>query len=339
MQHPRYWINSNENGLYCEALDAYIDPVNPVHRAIITHGHADHARPGHGEVYATPETMAIMRIRYGDNHAEKQIELNYSNNISLRNGSLMFKPAGHILGSAQAVIDHSDHRLVLSGDYKRSHDPTCAAFEVTQCDVFVSEATFGLPVFKHPPINQEVNKLLTSLALFPERCHLVGVYALGKCQRVILALRELGYHKPIYMHGALLKLCELYSSYGVTLGDMIPVTEVESLKSLAGEIVLAPPSALHDRWSRKLPNVMTAMASGWMQIRARSKQRKAELPLIISDHCDWPELLQTLKQVNPQEVWVTHGREAALVHQAQLMGYQAKALSLIGRSDGDDDGE
>jgi putative mRNA 3-end processing factor len=310
-----------------------------VHRAIITHGHADHARPGHGEVYATPETMAIMRIRYGDNHAEKQIELNYSNNISLRNGSLMFKPAGHILGSAQAVIDHSDHRLVLSGDYKRSHDPTCAAFEVTQCDVFVSEATFGLPVFKHPPINQEVNKLLTSLALFPERCHLVGVYALGKCQRVILALRELGYHKPIYMHGALLKLCELYSSYGVTLGDMIPVTEVESLKSLAGEIVLAPPSALHDRWSRKLPNVMTAMASGWMQIRARSKQRKAELPLIISDHCDWPELLQTLKQVNPQEVWVTHGREAALVHQAQLMGYQAKALSLIGRSDGDDDGE
>jgi putative mRNA 3-end processing factor len=310
-----------------------------VHRAIITHGHADHARPGHGEVYATPETMAIMRIRYGDNHAEKQIELNYSNNISLRNGSLMFKPAGHILGSAQAVIDQSDHRLVLSGDYKRSHDPTCAAFEVTQCDVFVSEATFGLPVFKHPPINQEVNKLLTSLALFPERCHLVGVYALGKCQRVILALRELGYHKPIYMHGALLKLCELYSSYGVTLGDMIPVTEVESLKSLAGEIVLAPPSALHDRWSRKLPNVMTAMASGWMQIRARSKQRKAELPLIISDHCDWPELLQTLKQVNPQEVWVTHGREAALVHQAQLMGYQAKALSLIGRSDGDDDGE
>lgn len=337
MQHPRSWINSNENGLYCEALDAYIDPVNPVHRAIITHGHADHARPGHGEVYATPETMAIMRIRYGDNHAEKQIELNYSDNISLRNGSLMFKPAGHILGSAQAVIDHSDHRLVLSGDYKRSHDPTCAEFEVTQCDVFVSEATFGLPVFKHPPINQEVNKLLTSLALFPERCHLVGVYALGKCQRVILALRELGYHKPIYIHGALLKLCELYSSYGITLGDIIPVTEVENVKSLAGEIVLAPPSALHDRWSRKLPNVMTAMASGWMQIRARSKQRKAELPLIISDHCDWPELLQTLQQVNPQEVWVTHGREAALVHQAQLMGYQAKALSLIGRSDGDDD--
>lgn len=337
MQHPQYWINTNENGLYCEGLDAYIDPVNPVHRAIITHGHADHARAGHGEVYATPETMAIMRIRYGDNHAEKQIELDYGDKMALHRGQLMFKPAGHILGSAQAVIDHSNHRLVVSGDYKRSYDPTCAAFEVTPCDVFVTEATFGLPIFKHPPIDQEVNKLLSSLALFPERCHLVGVYALGKCQRVILALRELGYHKPIYIHGALLKLCNLYSSYGIVLGDIIPVTELENLKSLAGEIVLAPPSALNDRWSRKLPNVMTAMASGWMQIRARSKQRKAELPIIISDHCDWSELLQTIRQVDPQEVWVTHGREAALVHQAQLMGYQAKALSLIGRSDGNDD--
>jgi putative mRNA 3-end processing factor len=337
MQHPQYWINTNENGLYCEGLDAYIDPINPVHRAIITHGHADHARAGHGEVYATPETMAIMRIRYGDDHAEKQVELNYGDNIALHRGRFMFKPAGHILGSAQAVIDYSNHRLVVSGDYKRSYDPSCAAFEVTPCDVFVTEATFGLPVFKHPPIDQEVNKLLSSLALFPERCHLVGVYALGKCQRLILALRELGYHKPIYMHGALLKLCDLYSSYGIALGELIPVKELENLKSLAGEIVLAPPSALNDRWSRKLPNVMTAMASGWMQIRARSKQRKAELPIIISDHCDWPELLQTIRQVDPQEVWVTHGREAALVHQAQLMGYQAKALSLIGRSDGNDD--
>jgi putative mRNA 3-end processing factor len=139
------------------------------------------------------------------------------------------------------------------------------------------------------------------------------------------------------MHGALLKLCDLYASYGIELGNIVPVTDVENLKSLAGEIVLAPPSALNDRWSRKLPNVMTAMASGWMQIRARSKQRRAELPIIISDHCDWPELLQTIEQVNPGEVWVTHGREAALVHQVKLMGYEAKALSLIGRSEGNDD--
>ncbi|MDT0583547.1 ligase-associated DNA damage response exonuclease [Alteromonas sp. W409] len=330
MQHPQHWITTNPNGLYCEALDAYIDPMQAVARAIVTHGHADHARAGHGEVYATPETMAIMRIRYGEDHAQKQIELAYDQTIDLAKGQLMLKPAGHILGSAQAVIDHASHRLVISGDYKRSADPTCAPFEVCPCDVFVTEATFALPVFHHPPILQEVNKLLDSLSLFPERCHLVGVYALGKCQRVVLALRELGYQKPIYMHGALLKLCTLYKEFGIDMGAIVPVSEVEDTKTLAGEIVLAPPSALNDRWSRKLPNVITAMASGWMQIRARSKQRKAELPIIISDHCDWPELLQTISEVNPGEVWVTHGREAALVHQAQQMGYRAKALSLVG---------
>ncbi|MBF7074094.1 ligase-associated DNA damage response exonuclease [Glaciecola sp. MH2013] len=333
MRHPQHWIKTNENGLYCEALDAYIDPMQPVARAIVTHGHADHARAGHGEVFATPETMEIMRIRYGEDHAAKQVELAYGEKIAVGNGELHFVPAGHILGSAQAVIDHDNARLVLSGDYKRSYDPTCKPFEVTPCDVFVTEATFGLPVFRHPPINQEVNKLLASLALFPERCHLVGVYALGKCQRVVLALRELGYSKPVYMHGALLKLCSMYQQFGVELGEIVAVNDVENLKSLAGEIVLAPPSALNDRWSRKLPDVITAMASGWMQIRARSKQRKAELPIIISDHCDWPELLQTIREVNPGEVWVTHGREAALVHQAQKMGYKAKALSLVGYED------
>jgi putative mRNA 3-end processing factor len=128
----------------------------------------------------------------------------------------------------------------------------------------------------------------------------------------------------------LIKLCEYYQENGIDLGEWIPVSEINDLKSLKGELVLAPPSALNDRWSRKLPEVMTAMASGWMQIRARSKQRRAELPLIISDHCDWPELIQTIKEVNPAEVWVTHGREQALVHQAKSMGYTAKALSLVG---------
>jgi putative mRNA 3-end processing factor len=328
--HPEHWIETRPQGLFCKALDAYIDPLMPVQRAIITHGHADHARPGHQEVFATPQTMAIMRIRYGEDHAKQQHELDYHHSKTLNQGEFKFVPAGHILGSAQVVIEHQGQRLVISGDYKRSYDPTCTEFEVTPCDVFITEATFGLPVFKHPPINDEVNKLLQSLMLFPNRCHLVGVYALGKCQRVIIALRELGYQKAIYVHGALINLCNLYQSYGVDLGELIPVSEVSDLKSLAGEIVLAPPSALSDRWSRKLPEVMTAMASGWMQIRARSKQRRAELPIIISDHCDWPELLQTISQVNPSEVWVTHGREEALVHQAQSMGYKAKALSLVG---------
>ncbi|MFC4701437.1 ligase-associated DNA damage response exonuclease [Glaciecola siphonariae] len=329
-RHPETWIKTDKFGLYCSALDAYIDPMHPVPRAIITHGHADHARPGHKEVFATEQTLNIMQIRYGDDFCEHPRALDYGQRVNIHKGELYFAPAGHILGSAQAVIEHADHRLVLSGDYKRHRDPSCLPFEVTPCDVFVTEATFGLPVFKHPYINDEMQKLLDSMALFEDRCHLVGVYALGKCQRLMLSLRELGYHKTIYLHGALIKLCEYYQSQGVDLGKWEAVSELADLKTLKGELVLAPPSSLSDRWSRKLPNVMTAMASGWMQIRARSKQRRAELPLIISDHCDWPELLQTLEEVNPDEVWVTHGREQALVHQAQKMGFKAKALSLIG---------
>ncbi|WP_100643624.1 ligase-associated DNA damage response exonuclease [Alteromonas facilis] len=340
--HPKHWIEIRDEGLYCKPAHCFIDPHHPVERAIITHGHADHARAGNHWVVATQATLDIMHLRYAPNAWSEAIALNYEHPISIGTDpndpvTLTFKPAGHILGSAQAVIDYRGYRLVISGDYKRREDPTCPPFAVTPCDVFITEATFGLPVFTHPPIEHEIQKLLTSLAQFPERCHLVGSYALGKCQRVILALRSLGYSKSIYLHGALVRMCELYQNHGIELGHIVAVNDVEDIRSLAGEIVLAPPSALNDRWSRKLPNVLTAMASGWMQIRARSKQRNAELALIISDHCDWPELLQTIQEVSPSEVWVTHGREEALVYQAQQMGYAAKALSLVGFEEDDDE--
>lgn len=331
MAHPAQWMEVRAEGLYCAPANAYIDPSRPVARAIITHGHADHARAGHQQVLATPETMAIMRCRYGEQHAAQQQELAYAQPAQLGDGvTLWFAPAGHILGSAQAVLEYQGSRIVISGDFKRRTDPTCAPFRPVPCDVFVTEATFGLPVFTHPPIEQELQKLLDSLALLPHRCHLVGVYALGKCQRIMLGLRALGYDRPVYLHGALIKLCELYEAHGYDLGSWRLVSDVKDLKTLAGEIVLAPPSALVDRWSRRLPDVLTAMASGWMQIRARARQRRAELPLLISDHADWPELLQTLRDVGAPEVWVTHGREEALVHAATQMGIRCKALSLLG---------
>lgn len=331
MLHPKNWMKVTPQGLYCEPADLYIDPLSPVDNALITHGHADHARAGHGKVYTTPNTNGIMAIRYGQDHAKQQIELDYGQSIRLPGDvTLRFEPAGHILGSAQALLEYQGGRIVISGDYKRRHDPTCTPFKVTPCDVFVTEATFGLPVFRHPPIEGEVQKLLDSLTLFTHRCHLVGVYALGKCQRVMLALRQLGYHDTLYLHGALINLCDYYQSCGIELGDWQPVSEVDDTRQLAGKIVLAPPSALNDRWSRKLPEVLTSMASGWMQIRARSRQRQVDLPMIISDHCDWHELIQTLEEVNAADVWVTHGREAALVHQANNMGFNAQALSLLG---------
>lgn len=309
--------------------DFYVDPVRPVERALITHGHSDHARAGHGTVYATPETLDIMAVRYGEAFTGVRHALTLGDEAHIGSTAIQLAPAGHILGSAQAVIEHAGRRIVVSGDYKRRADPTCIPFKAVPSDVFVTEATFALPVFRQPRVEHEIGKLLSSLALFPDRCHLIGVYALGKCQRVMMELRRLGYAKPFYIHGALARLCSLYQQHGFDLGDIIPVAQADKA-ALAGEIVFAPPSALADRWSRSLPNVLTSMASGWMQIRARAKQRMVELPLIISDHADWDELLATLDDVGAPDVWITHGREDALAYEATKRGYKTRALTLLG---------
>ena len=320
-------------GLYCLPADTYIDAMVPCPRVIVTHGHADHARGGHGQVWATSETLDIMRVRYGNEHADTLSVLALHERINVGIDEpvwLTLYPAGHILGSAQVLLEYRDARVVITGDYKRTPDPSCTPFMPVACDVFITEATFALPVFRHPPLANEIAKLLVSLQRFPERCHLVGVYALGKCQRVLLALRAAGYTAPVYIHGAMAKLIALYEQYGYDFGDIIPVSEVTDKTALAGHIVLAPPSALNDRWSRKLPQVITVGASGWMQVRARAKQKGVELPLVISDHCDWDELLASIDEVNPSEVWVTHGREDALIHACTQRGYRARALRLIG---------
>src|SRR3569623_1111951 len=261
MTHPREWIEVRPQGVYCKAGDFYIDPMQPVATAGVTHGHADHARSGHGTVYATPQTLAIMRARYGDDHARTEVGLPYRQPVAINDVTVSLYPAGHILGSAQARLEWSGNSVVFSGDYKRRPDPTCELFEPVPCDVFVTEATFALPVFRHPPIDDEVNRLLGSLVQFPERCHLVGVYALGKCQRLMLALRTAGDDEPFYLHGAMVRLCELYEDLGVALGSWEVVTP-DNAKTVAGKIVLCPPSALQDRWSRKLPDVLTVAASG-----------------------------------------------------------------------------
>ena len=332
--HPKAWIEIKPEGVWCRPGEFHIDPTRPVARAVVTHGHADHARAGHGEVYATAETLAIMRARYGDDHAGVEHALAYGETRDVNAVTLSLHPAGHILGSAQAKLAFDGSSIVFSGDYKRRPDPTCAPFEPVACDVFVTEATFALPVFRHPPIEDEVKKLLASLRQFPDRCHLVGVYALGKCQRLIMALRTAGYDDAIYLHGAMLKLCELYENY-VPLG-MLEVVTPENARGLAGRIVLCPPAALQDRWSRKLPDVLTAAASGWMRIRARARQKGVELPLVISDHADWGELTRTLEEVGAPEVWVTHGRDDALVYYARQRGFTAQALHLLGYEDDSD---
>jgi putative mRNA 3-end processing factor len=329
---PETWLRVVPGGLYCEPGDFFIDPTRAVDRAVVTHGHSDHARPNNRHVLATPETLAIMQARYGEAVGGTLQALRYGENVTINGVSVKLCPAGHVLGSAQAVIEYQGSRVVVSGDYKRRRDPTCALFEPQPCDVFITEATFGLPVFRHPADRHEIDRLLHSLRLFPERCQLVGVYALGKCQRVIGLLREAGYDEPIYLHGALTALCELYERLGVALGPLLPVTGVAK-DQLAGKIVLAPPGATADRWSRRLPEPVSAMASGWMRVKQRAKASGIELPLVISDHADWDELTQTLVDVGAPEIWVTHGNEEALVHYGSGIGLKARALALVGYED------
>jgi len=324
------WLHPTDSGLYCADGGFHIDPHRPVERAVITHGHSDHARSGHGAVLATSETIAIMRTRLGPGCAGAMQTLAPGERIGIGGVAVSLHPAGHIFGSAQVRIENAGCRVVVSGDYKRSDDPTCAPFELVRCDLFITEATFALPVFRHEPAAREISRLLTTIAANPDRTLLVGVYGLGKCQRLIKLVRQQGYDRPIYLHGALASVCDLYVRLGHDLGILAPLPPRERL---AGELVLCPPSALRDRWSRRLADPITAFASGWMRVRGRARQRGVELPLIISDHVDWPELIETIRETGAEEIWVTHGREEALVHQIASMGLKGRALALVGRED------
>ncbi len=330
------WMQVRPEGLYCVPADAYIDPHQAVERAIITHGHADHARSGHGEVFATPETISIMHTRYYMKDETRETGLAYGRRLDLGNGvTLWFASAGHILGSAQAVLEYQGVRVVAAGDYKRHPDPTCAPFEVVPCDVFITEATFALPVFQHPPLEAEVQKVLRSLKALPDRTHLIGVYALGKCQRVMKTLRLAGYNEPFYMHGALKKLTELYESFGQDFGEWIMVSDIPRADRhvFQGKIVLCPPAQINDRWSRRFADPLPTVASGWMQIRARARQRRAEMALVVSDHADWNDLIRTCEETGAADIWITHGRVEALQYALEQRGMRAKALDLIGRDE------
>jgi len=331
---PHDLLTPQPAGLYCRRGDFHIDPVRPVPRALITHGHSDHARPGHGAVLATRETLDMMALRYGDNFAGSSQAIDYDEALTLGEVGISYHPAGHVLGSAQIAVTCGGLRIIASGDYKDAPDPTCAPFEIVPCDVFITEATFGLPVFRHGAASGEIEKLLTSLRLFPERAHLVGAYSLGKAQRVIALIRAAGYDAPIYLHGAMEKITRYYESRGIDLGELRPVKGMKKA-DLAGTITLAPPSATTDVWTRRFPDPVTAFASGWMRVRARGRQKGVELPLVISDHADWDGLCATIAATGAGEIWVTHGQEDALVHWCGSKGLAARPLALVGYGEED----
>ena len=323
-------------GLCCKPGGFHIDPVRAVERAVITHGHSDHARPGHGAVLATQETLDLMRLRYGEHFAGSTQAIAYGEQIRLGDVTVKFHPAGHVLGSAQVAVSCGDIRIVASGDYKDAPDPTCAPLEVVPCDVFITEATFGLPVFRHGDAADEVKKLLASVALFP------GAGASGRrlfarqgaardradCARPATTRRSIctarWRRSRAIMRAAAWRSARLRTVKGMKKAD------------LAGTITLAPPSATSDIWTRRFPDPVTAFASGWMRVRARARQGGIELPLVISDHADWDGLTATIEATGAGEIWVTHGQEDALVHWCQTKGLAARPLDLVGYGDEDE---
>jgi putative mRNA 3-end processing factor len=319
-------------GLCCKRGGFHIDPTRVVERALITHAHSDHARAGHAAVLATQETLDLMRLRYGENFAGSAQAVSYGESVTIDGVTVAFHPAGHVLGSAQIAVQAEGLRIVASGDYKDVPDPTCAPFELVPCDVFITEATFALPVFRHGDPDGEIKKLLRSVAVFPERAHLVGAYSLGKAQRVVALLRNAGYAAPIYLHGAMEKITNYYAERGIDLGELKRVGGADK-PELAGTITLCPPSALNDLWTRRFPEPVAAFASGWMRVRARARQQGVTLPLVISDHADWDGLTATIAATGAGEIWVTHGQEDALVHWCGTRGLKARPLDIVGYGD------
>ena len=322
---PAPWLTLRPEGLYCAPADLFIDPQRVVERAVITHAHSDHARPGHRHVLASPETLLLMRARLGARACASPQSLGWGETVAIGGVRLSLAPAGHVLGSAQVVLEHAGQRVVISGDYKRAADPTCAGFVPAPCDVFITEATFGLPVFRFPPAAREITRLLDSLALFPDRTHVLGCYSLGKSQRVIALLREAGWDRTIFVHGALAGMCAVYEACGVRLGPLRPASEARTA-ALAGAIVLAPPGTTTEGWAGQPTDPVGALASGWMATRRHARARGMEMPLVISDHADWDALIATIAETGAAEVWVTHGREDALIHAAARLGVRARAL-------------
>ena len=314
-----------DHNLYISSIDAYIDPKRPVDKAIITHAHADHAKPNHNNVLATEDTINIMKIRYGNECAKNFQILKYGERIYVDGIYITLYPAGHVLGSAQVLLEKKGYKVLVTGDFKTIPDATAQKFELIKTNTLITEATFGLPIFCHPDPSEEVKKIITSLKQNPEGNYLIGVYSLGKAQRVINMLRVLGYTKEIYIHGSIKKINQYYLNKKINLGLYTQVNKDNS-KLLKGQIILAPPSAIKDVWSRKINNKVIGLASGWMAIKQRAKQKLIELPIILSDHADWNELTRTIKSTQAEKVLITHGQEDCLKYWCKKNNINADAL-------------
>ncbi|MBE9156107.1 ligase-associated DNA damage response exonuclease [Nodosilinea sp. LEGE 06152] len=298
-------ITVRPEGLYCEKGDFYIDPWRSVQTALITHAHSDHARSGSVQYLATAQSEGILRRRLGD---DIQLQgLTYGDRIKLGETWVSFHSAGHVLGSAQIRVEHKDEVWVVSGDYKRCADPSCTPFEVVACDTFITEATFGLPIYRWESGAETVRRIYDWWQADPERPSILFCYAFGKAQRVLSELTKLT-NRPVYVHGAIHVLTEIYREQGVAMVPTICTSELPRSHEFRGELVLAPPSGHRSTWMKRFKRPQTAFASGWMAVRGARRRRGYERGFVLSDHADWPGLIQTVKDTGAKTVYVTHGQ-------------------------------
>jgi putative mRNA 3-end processing factor len=338
---PHGLLSLTPEGLYCRAAQAWIDPWRPVPRALITHAHADHARPGCGEYWATAASEGILRRRLGS--AISLLPVAYGERHRIGEARVSFHSAGHVLGSAQIRLEAGGESWLVSGDYKRCADPSCAPFEPVRADVFITEATFGLPIYRWRPGAEVATEILQWWRSAPERPSLLFAYAFGKAQRLLAELATLGVADEILLHGAVEALMDPYREAGVPLPPTRPLSEVPRGESLAGRLVIAPPSAHRSPWMKRLKLPQTAFVSGWMAVRGARRRRGYERGFVLSDHADWPGLLRTVRESGAQQVYVTHGNSDGLArYLREVEGISAEPLAgafAAERGDGGDGGD
>lgn len=319
-------VQVTSSGLYCPAGDFHIDPWKPVDHAVITHAHGDHARSGSGRYYCAQPGLKLLQHRLG---TEWQYNAKgYGEEFVLANTNVSLHPAGHILGSSQVRVEHQGEVWVISGDYKRDPDPTCEQFEVVPCDTFITEATFALPIYRWEETRKTVKRIHEwwQYCRANKRTALLFCYALGKAQRVLAELKAYT-DDTVYLHGAVEALTEIYREQGVQMVPSVPVSELGRSESLAGELVLAPPSAFRSVWMKRFKSLETGFASGWMRVRAGRRYRGYDRGFVLSDHADWPQLVQTVRETCASRILITHGRSDVLARYLKEDGIHAAALS------------
>lgn len=321
-------IERTESGLYCRAADAWVDPWKPVPRALITHAHADHARPGCGEYWAVDSSEAVLRQRLGQSINLQPVQ--YGEEFWLGQCKVSFHSAGHVLGSAQIRLESDGNVWVVSGDYKRDHDPSCAPFETVACDVLITEATFGLPIYRWSSGAEVAKSIRDWWQADRSRPTLLFCYAFGKAQRLLAELKEIGVEEEVLLHGAVETITRHYREAQVPMTPSRPVSDYPLKDSLNGRLVLAPPSAHRSPWMRRFKAPQTGFASGWMAVRGARQRRGYERGFVLSDHADWPGLIQTVRESGAKQVYVTHGQSDVLArYLRECEGIAAEPLETL----------